>query len=215
MPERLGRSTSSQLQEMQPNLKTHYLQVVVPELRSKFGYDNVMRVPRVEKVVINSGIGKAEDRKATAEEVAREIGLITGQRPVFTRAKNAISNFKLRADEVIGVKVTLRSDRMYEFLERLMRIAIPTIRDFRGVSPKSFDGRGNYTLGIQDQTIFPEIELDKVKRTTGFDISIVTTANTDNEARELLRLLGMPFRKVEAKKPETVAEPAEEEAVTA
>jgi len=190
---------------MEPNLKIHYREVVVPALREKFGYANVMRVPKIEKVVLNSGIGKAEDRKAAAEEVAREFGLITGQRPVFTRAKNAISNFKLRANEVIGVKVTLRGDRMYEFMERLMRIAMPTIRDFRGVSPKSFDGRGNYTLGIQDQTIFPEIELDKVKRTTGFDISVVTTAPTDAEARELLRLMGMPFRKSEPKKVESTA----------
>jgi len=198
---------------MEPNLKSHYRQVVAPGLQAKFGYTNVMRIPRVDKVVINSGIGKAEDRKAAAEEVAREIGLITGQRPVSTRAKNAISNFKLRENEVIGIKVTLRGDRMYEFLERLMRIAIPTIRDFRGVSPKSFDGRGNYTLGIQDQTIFPEIELDKVKRTTGFDISIVTTAPTDDEARELLRLMGMPFRKVEAKKSESDNHPQPEAAI--
>jgi large subunit ribosomal protein L5 len=188
---------------MEPNLKTHYRQIVAPALQVKYGYTNVMRIPRIEKVVINSGIGKAEDRKAAAEEVAREIGLITGQRPIPTRAKNAISNFKLRENEVIGIKVTLRGSRMYEFLERLMRIALPTVRDFRGVSPKSFDGRGNYTLGIQDQTIFPEIELDKVKRTTGFDVSIVTSAPTDDEARELLRLMGMPFRKVEPKKSDT------------
>lgn len=190
---------------MEPSLRTHYRQVVAPAMKAKYAYGNVMQIPRIEKVVINSGIGKSEDRKAAAEEVAREIGLITGQRPVLTRAKNAISNFKLRQNEVVGVKVTLRGNRMYEFLERLMKIAIPTIRDFRGVSPKSFDGRGNYTLGIQDQTIFPEIELDKVKRTTGFDISIVTTAPSDDEARELLRLMGMPFRKVETKKAETVA----------
>jgi large subunit ribosomal protein L5 len=198
---------------MEPNLKTHYRQVVAPGLTAKFGYTNSMRVPRVDKVVINSGIGKAEDRKAAAEEVSREIGLITGQRPIPTRAKNAISNFKLRENEVIGIKVTLRGNRMYEFLERLMRIALPTVRDFRGVSPKSFDGRGNYTLGIQDQTIFPEIELDKVKRTTGFDISIVTTAPTDDEARELLRLMGMPFRKVETKKSETENLPKPEAAI--
>jgi large subunit ribosomal protein L5 len=198
---------------MEPNLKTHYRQVAAPALQAKYGYSNVMRIPKIEKVVINSGIGKAEDRKAAAEEVAREIGLITGQRPVQTRAKNAISNFKLRQNEVVGIKVTLRGNRMYEFLERLMRIAIPTIRDFRGVSPKSFDGRGNYTLGIQDQTIFPEIELDKVKRTTGFDISIVTSAPTDDEARELLRLMGMPFRKVEPKKTESANSTQAEAAV--
>ncbi len=179
----------------EPTLKTHYREQVVPALKEKLGYKNVMEVPKVLKVVINSGIGKADDRKAAAETVAGEIAVITGQKPVVTRAKNAISNFKLRAGEPVGVKVTLRGTRMYEFLERFMKIAIPTIRDFRGVSPKSFDGRGNYTLGIQDQTIFPEIELDKVKRTTGFDVSIITSADTDEEARELLALMGMPFRK--------------------
>jgi large subunit ribosomal protein L5 len=180
---------------MEPALKKHYSERVVPALKEKFGYRNVMQVPKIEKVVINSSFGRAEDRKAAAEEVGREIGLITGQRPVLTRSKKAISNFKLRAGDTIGAKVTLRGRRMYEFLERFMRVAIPTIRDFRGVSAKSFDGRGNYTLGIQDQSIFPEIELDKVKRTTGFDVTIVTSAPTDDEARELLSLMGMPFRK--------------------
>lgn len=180
---------------MEPNLKVHYKENVVSALQEARGYKNIHQVPQVTKVVINSGVGKAEDRKAAAEEVAREIGLITGQRPVMTRAKNAISNFKLRSGEVVGVKVTLRGRQMWEFLERFIKIAIPTIRDFRGVSPKSFDGRGNYTLGVVDQSIFPEIELDKVKRTTGFDISIITTAETDEEARELLTMLGMPFRK--------------------
>lgn len=174
---------------------THYRETVVPGLKEKRGYKNIMQVPRITKVVINSGIGSVEDRKAVAEEVANEIGTITGQKPVLTKAKNAISNFKLRAGDVVGVKVTLRNRQMYEFLERLLKVAIPTIRDFRGVSPKAFDGRGNYTLGINDQTIFPEIELDKVKRTTGFDISFVTTANTNDEARDLLALMGMPFRK--------------------
>jgi len=166
-----------------------------------------MQVPKLEKVVLNSGFGRAEDRKAAAEEVAREMGIITGQRPVFTQAKKAISNFRLRTGDVIGAKVTLRGSRMYEFLERLLKVAIPTIRDFRGVSPKSFDGQGNYTLGIQDQTIFPEIELDKVKQSTGFDITIVTTAQTDDEARELLSLMGMPFRKT-GPASEAASEPA-------
>ena len=180
---------------MEPSMATHYRENVVPALKEKLGYANIMQVPRITKVVINSGIGSVEDRKAVAEEVANEVGIITRQRPVLTKAKNAISNFKLRAGDVVGVKVTLRNRQMYEFLERLLKVAIPTIRDFRGVSPKAFDGRGNYTLGINDQTIFPEIELDKVKRTTGFDISFVTSARTDDEARELLKEMGMPFRK--------------------
>ncbi len=210
---------------MEPALKTHYQENVLPALREKLGLTNINQVPKIAKVVINSGVGKADDRKAAAEEVAREIGLITGQRPVTTHAKNAISNFKLRAGEVVGVKVTLRGRQMWEFLERFIRIAIPTIRDFRGVSPKSFDGQGNYTLGVKDQTIFPEIELDKVKRTTGFDISIITTATNDDDARELLTLIGMPFRKPAEKTEEQKAAEeaaaaakeaaAEEEAVTA
>ena len=186
-------------------LKKHYTDNVVPAMKEKFGYKNIMQVPKLTKIAINSGIGKAEDRKAAAEEVAREIGVITGQKPVVTKAKNAIAGFKLRAGEPVGVKVTLRDRQMWEFLERLLKIAIPTIRDFRGVSLKAFDGRGNYTLGIQDQTIFPEIELEKVKRQTGFDISFVTTANTDEEARELLDLMGMPFRKVEKKEEQPAA----------
>lgn len=192
----------------EPALKTHYRENVIPALQKSQGYKNIMQVPKILKVTLNSGIGKADDRKAAAEEVSREIGVITGQKPVVTRAKNAISNFKLRAGEPVGVKVTLRGRQMYEFLERFMKIAIPTIRDFRGVSLKAFDGRGNYTLGIQDQTIFPEIELEKVKRTTGFDISIVTSATTDDEARELLTLMGMPFRKPATKEGEGSAEQA-------
>lgn len=181
---------------MEAAVLTHYRETVVPGLMEKLGYKNIMEAPKVLKVVINSGIGSCEDRKAAAEEAANEIALITGQRPVLTKAKKAISNFKLRIGDVVGVKVTLRNRQMYEFLERLLKVAIPTIRDFRGVSLKAFDGRGNYTLGITDQTIFPEIELDKVKRTTGYDITFVTSANTDDEARELLALMGMPFRKV-------------------
>lgn len=176
-------------------MQEHYREAVIPALKEKLGYTNVMQVPRITKVVINSGIGSVDDRKAVAEEVANEVGVITGQRPVLTKAKNAISNFKLREGDIVGVKVTLRNRQMFEFLERLIKVAIPTIRDFRGVSPKAFDGRGNYTLGINDQTIFPEIELDKVKRATGFDITIVTSANTNDEARELLVQMGMPFRK--------------------
>ena len=180
---------------MEPNMLTHYREAAMPALREKLGYKNAMEVPRITKIVVNSGIGSVDDRKAVAEDTANDISTITGQRPVYTKAKNAISNFKLREGEVVGVKVTLRNRQMYEFYERLVKVAIPTIRDFRGVSPKAFDGRGNFTLGINDHTIFPEIELDKVKRSVGFDICIVTSANTDDEARELLTQMGMPFRK--------------------
>src|SRR5690606_29390582 len=180
---------------MEPALKTVYKQKVATSLKEKFAYDNVHRIPSIEKVVINVGFGKAEDRKAAAEAVIEDLGKITGQRAVPTKAKNAISNFKLRAGDTIGARVTLRGARMWEFLDRFINVAAPTIRDFRGLSPKSFDGRGNYTCGIADHTIFPEIELDKVPRTIDFDMSIVTTANTYNEARELLTLLGLPFRK--------------------
>lgn len=180
---------------MEPALKTVYKEKVATSLREKFAYDNVHRIPSIEKVVINVGFGKAEDRKAAAEAVIEDLGKITGQRAVPTKAKNAISNFKLRAGDTIGARVTLRGARMWEFLDRFINVAAPTIRDFRGLSPKSFDGRGNYTCGIADHTIFPEIELDKVTRAIGFDMTIVTTAETDNEGRELLTLLGIPFRK--------------------
>lgn len=180
---------------MQPNLLVKYNDEVAPALREALACSNVNQVPRVEKVVINSGFGKVEDRKQAAEDVVNDMQIITGQRPVLTKAKNSISNFKLRAGDIIGARVTLRGQIMWEFLDRLINAAIPTIRDFRGVPAKSFDGNGNYTLGVNDQTIFPEIELDKVKRPVGFDITIVTTATTDEGARKLLAGLGMPFRK--------------------
>lgn len=180
---------------MVPALKKHYQEHAVPALREKLGFKNVHQIPRIEKVVINCSVGKEADRKVAVEDAASDIAKITGQKPVITRAKLAISNFKLRAGEPVGVKVTLRGRNMYEFLERLIKLAIPVIRDFRGVATRAFDGRGNYTLGIKDHTIFPEIELDKIKRNLGFDICIVTTARTDDEARELLRALGMPFRR--------------------
>ena len=180
---------------MDPALKSIYKDKVVSGLKEKYSYGNVHEVPTVEKVVLNCGFGKEDDRKAAAEGVIEDFGKITGQRAVPTRAKNAISNFKLREGDVIGARVTLRGRRMWEFLDRFINVAAPTIRDFRGLSPKSFDGRGNYTCGINDHTIFPEVELDKVSRTIGFDLTIVTTANTDDEARELLTLLGLPFRK--------------------
>lgn len=180
---------------MEPALKTIYKDKVVSQLQEKFGYGNVHQIPTIEKVVLNSGFGKEDDRKAASEAVIEDLGKITGQRAVPTRSKIAISNFKLRIGDTIGARVTLRGAQMWEFLDRFINVASPTIRDFRGLSPKSFDGRGNYTAGINDHTIFPEIELDKVNRTIGFDLTIVTTAETDDEARELLTLLGIPFRK--------------------
>jgi large subunit ribosomal protein L5 len=184
---------------------------VAPALVEKFGYKNVHQIPRVVKVVLNSSFGRAEDRKVASSHVMDDMATITGQRSVQTISKISVSNFKVRAGEVVGARVTLRGRRMWEFLDRFINVAIPTIRDFRGVSNKSFDGRGNYSIGISDHTIFPEIELDKVKRSMGFDVTVVTTANTDDEARELLIQLGMPFRKaVKASENETGtgAEPA-------
>lgn len=180
---------------MTPALLTEYKERVVPALTAKFGYANVHQVPRIEKVVVNTCVGKESDRKQAVEDAVDEIGRITGQKAVPTKSKKAISNFKLRADELIGARVTLRGPRMYEFLERLIKTAIPRIRDFRGVNPRAFDGRGNYCLGVHDQSIFPEVEIDKVKRNIGFDVIIVTSAVNDDEARELLAEIGMPFRK--------------------
>lgn len=180
---------------MEPALKVSYKEKAVPALKEKFAYANIHQTPTIEKVVLNSGFGKEDDRKAASENVIEDLGKITGQRAVPTRSKIAISNFKLRIGDVIGARVTLRNRRMWEFLDRFINVASPTIRDFRGLSVKSFDGRGNYTVGVSDHTIFPEVELDKVNRSIGFDMTIVTTANTDDEARELLTLLGMPFRK--------------------
>jgi len=179
---------------MEPAMLTKYKETVAPALKEKFQYGNVHMIPRVLKVVINSSFGKAEDRKSATESTLEDMATITGQRPVTTVAKKAISNFKLRTGDVIGARVTLRGRQMWEFLDRFINVAIPTVRDFRGVPHKSFDGNGNYTIGISDQTIFPEIELDKVRRAIGFDITIVTSVSVDEEARELLALLGMPFR---------------------
>ncbi|MEQ1860527.1 MAG: 50S ribosomal protein L5 [Chthoniobacteraceae bacterium] len=172
----------------------YYKQTVVPALREKHFYKNLYQVPRIEKVVLNSCVSASlSDHKQALEDVKAELTTITGQKPAETRAKKSIANFKLRQDQAIGAKVTLRGARMYEFLERLIKMGLPRIRDFRGVSPRAFDGNGNYTLGISDQTIFPEIELDKIKRTIGFDVTIVTTATNDLEAKSLLAELGMPF----------------------
>jgi len=174
-------------------LKKHYLETVVPALISSRGYHNLHEVPRLEKVVINSGISAAHDRNYI-HQVAKEIGLIAGQKPVLTKARKSISNFKLRQGMPIGVKVTLRGPQMYAFLERLLAIALPNVRDFQGVSRK-LDGRGNYNLGIKDHSIFPEIAVEPGKTTLGFDITIVTSSQTDDEARELLTIMGMPFRR--------------------
>ncbi|MFO7154577.1 MAG: 50S ribosomal protein L5 [Caldicoprobacter oshimai] len=180
---------------MEPRLKELYKKTVVPAMMEKFGYKNVMEVPRLEKVVINMGVGDAKENPKFLESAMEELAAITGQRPVATVAKKSVAAFKVRAGMKIGAKVTLRGNRMYEFLDRLFNIALPRVRDFRGVSPKSFDGRGNYALGIKEQLIFPEINYDKVEKIRGMDVIIVTTAKTDEEAKELLELLGMPFAK--------------------
>ncbi len=179
---------------MEPELQTLYKSKIRSELQKKLGLANVHQVPALEKIVINCSVGSQPERKQAVEDAQAELALITGQKPVITYSKKAIANFKLRAGEPVGVKVTLRGRRMYDFMMRLVKTAVPRIRDFRGVAPKAFDGRGNYTLGITDQSIFPEIELDKVKRTLGFDITFVTSTNHDDHAREMLAMLGMPFR---------------------
>src|SRR3954447_16841746 len=177
-----------------------YKERVMPAMRERHGYKNVHQIPKVEKVVINTSVGSQTDVKQAMEDAKTELALITGQRPAETRSKKSIANFKLRKDQIIGAKVTLRGNRMYEFLERLIKMSLPRIRDFRGVSPRSFDGQGNYTLGVSDQSIFPEVELDKIKRNIGFDVTIVTSARTNDEAKSLLSEMGMPFSD-RAKKP--------------
>ena len=178
-----------------PRAQQQYRDEVASALMTEFSYTNVMQVPRVEKIVVNFGIGEAVQNPKVIERVVEQAGAITGQKPVVARAAKSIANFKLREGMPIGVKVTLRRDRMWEFLDRLINVALPRVRDFRGVSPKAFDGRGNYTLGLREQIIFPEIEYDKVDRVRGLNITVVTTAKTDAEGRALLRALGMPFRK--------------------
>lgn len=195
-------------------LFTDYHNRVVPALQKKRGYKNKHQVPKLVKVVINTSIASAQDVKQALEIAKDELALITGQAPVETIAKKSISNFKLRAGQAIGAKVTLRGRIMYEFLERLLKMALPRIRDFRGVSAKAFDGNGNYTLGVSEQSIFPEVELDKIKRNIGFDITIVTSTNDDQEAKDLLMELGMPFTGRNAKK-QTETSTATEEVVTA
>ena len=174
-------------------LYTQYNQTVVPQLRKEMAYANIHQVPRIEKIVINRGLGEAAQNAKALESSITEISIITGQRPVITRAKNAIASFKIRKGMPVGLMVTLRREKMYAFLDRLINVALPRIRDFRGVSPKSFDGRGNYTLGIKEQLIFPEINYDDVEQIRGMDVCIVTTAKTDEEGRALLKAFGMPF----------------------
>ncbi|MBA2269241.1 MAG: 50S ribosomal protein L5 [Chthoniobacterales bacterium] len=171
----------------------HYKERVIPALQEQHGYKNIHQIPKVEKVVINTSVGSQADVKQALEDAKAELSLISGQKAAETRAKKSIANFKLRQEQAIGAKVTLRGAHMYEFLERLIKTALPRIRDFRGVSPKAFDGNGNYTLGVPDQSIFPEVELDKIKRNIGFDVTIVTSARTNDEAKSLLSEMGMPF----------------------
>ena len=176
-------------------LKEKFQKEITPALVSKFNYKSVMEVPKIEKIVINMGVGDAVQNSKLLDNAVEELTLIAGQKPVVTRAKNSIAGFRLREGMPIGTKVTLRGERMYEFLQKLVRVALPRVRDFRGVSNKAFDGRGNYTLGVKEQLIFPEIDYDKVNKVRGMDIVIVTTSNTDEESHELLTQFGMPFQK--------------------
>ena len=181
--------------EYRPRLQKKYREEVVPALMERFKYTSIMQVPKLVKININQGLGAATQDKKIVDAAVEEMSIIAGQKVVPTKSKKAISNFKLREDMPIGAKVTLRSDRMYEFLDRLVSVALPRVRDFRGINPKSFDGRGNYTLGVTEQIIFPEIDIDKVSKIQGMDITFVTTAKTDDEAFELLKEMGLPFKK--------------------
>jgi large subunit ribosomal protein L5 len=177
-----------------PRLKEKYISEIVPELKEKFQYKSVMQVPKLTKICVNKGVGDAVSDKKLVDQGVEELSTITGQRAVPTKAKKSISNFKLRDGMPIGARVTLRGDHMYEFLDRLMTVALPRVRDFRGINDKSFDGRGNYTLGVQEQIIFPEISIDKINQISGMDITFVTTANSDEESFALLKAFGMPFK---------------------
>lgn len=176
-------------------LKDMYYNEIVPAMVSKFGYKNVMQVPKLDKIVLNMGVGEAKDNAKVLESAVKDMEIIAGQKVVTTKAKNSVANFKIREGMAIGCKTTLRGEKMYEFADRLINLALPRVRDFRGVNPDAFDGRGNYALGIKEQLIFPEIEYDKVDKVRGMDVIFVTTAHTDEEACELLRLFGMPFKK--------------------
>ncbi len=178
---------------MAARLKEAYKSEVAPALMKKFEYKSVMQIPKLDKIVLNVGCGEARENSKVVDAIVNDLGIITGQKPVICRAKKSVANFKLREGMPIGVKVTLRGDKMYEFLDRLFNLALPRVRDFRGINPNSFDGRGNYAMGVKEQLIFPEIEYDKIDAVRGMDIIMVTTANTDEEARELLKLMGAPF----------------------
>ena len=180
--------------DQKPRLQTKYQEEIVSKLMEKFSYKSIMEVPRLQKICLNQGVGAATQDKKLVDHALSEMTMIAGQKAVPTKAKKSVSNFKLREGMTIGTRVTLRNRRMYEFLDRLIAVALPRVRDFRGISDKSFDGRGNYTLGVKEQIIFPEINLDKINKITGMDISFVTTAKTDAEALELLKLLGLPFK---------------------
>ena len=180
---------------MSSRLKEMYKNEIVDAMVKKFGYKNVMEVPKLDKIVVNMGVGEAKDNAKLLESAVSDMETITGQKAVVTKAKHSVANFKIREGQSIGCKTTLRGDKMYEFLDRLVNLALPRVRDFRGVNPNSFDGRGNYALGIKEQLIFPEIEYDKIDKVRGMDVIVVTTAKTDEEARELLRLFNMPFAK--------------------
>ncbi len=180
--------------ELKKPLKETYLETIVPQLQEQFNYKNPHQIPKVLKVTVNRGLGEASQNAKALESSLEELGKITGQKPVVTRAKKAIAGFKVREGMPVGIMVTLRSQRMYAFLDRLINVALPRIRDFRGISPRSFDGRGNYNLGLKEQILFPEIEYDKVDQIRGMDVAIITTANTDEEGRALLKAMGMPFR---------------------
>ena len=182
--------------DLAPRLKGRYKSEIAPALKAKFGYKNVMQIPTLTKVVVNMGVGEAARDSKLIKGAIRDLATITGQRPQVTRSRKSIAQFKLRENMPIGAHVTLRNDRMWEFTDRLLSIALPRIRDFRGLSPKQFDGKGNYTFGLTEQVVFPEIEQDKIDRTRGMDITLVTTAKTDEEGRELLRALGFPFREM-------------------
>ena len=179
---------------MTTRLQEKYQKEVIPAMIEKFGYKNIMEVPKLEKIVINMGVGEAKDNQKILEAAVNDLSIIAGQKPILTRAKKSVANFKIRENMALGCKVTLRKAKMYEFADKLMTIALPRVRDFRGVSANSFDGRGNYSIGIKEQLIFPEIEYDKIDKIRGMDIIFVTTAKTDEEAKELLTLLGMPFK---------------------
>ena len=175
-------------------LKKRYIEEAGPALKKHFDYKNVNRIPKLEKIVVNAGIGDAKDNSKSFQIAVEELKSITGQKPLVTHAKKSVANFKLREGQPVGAKVTLRNDRMYEFMDKLISIALPRVRDFRGINGNSFDGRGNYTMGVKEQLIFPEIVYDQVEKTRGFDITFVTSAHTDEEAKELLKLMGMPFK---------------------